>query len=62
MTRLRSLFICEWKQTVEHPENQHRFAHFINSNKRDENVQFITERNQHRPASLQERYTVLEEQ
>lgn len=62
MTRLRSLFVCEWKQTVEHPENQHRFAHFINSNKRDENVQFITERNQHRPASLQERYTVLEEQ
>ena len=62
MTRLRSLFVCEWKQTVEHPENQHRFAHFVNSNKRDENVQFITERNQHRPASLQERYTVLEEQ
>ena len=62
MTRLRSLFVCEWKQTVEHPENQYRFAHFINSNKRDENVQFITERNQHRPASLQERYTVLEEQ
>lgn len=62
MTRLRSLFVCEWKQTVEHPENQHRFAHFVNSNKRDENVQFINERNQHRPASLQERYTGLEEQ
>ncbi|MFQ1011874.1 nitrite reductase large subunit NirB [Gilliamella apicola] len=62
MTRLRSLFVCEWKQTVEHPENQHRFAHFVNSNKRDENVQFITERNQHRPASLQEHYTGLEEQ
>ena len=62
MTRLRSLFVCEWKQTIEHPENQHRFAHFINSNQRDENVQFISERNQHRPASLHERYAVSEEQ
>ena len=62
MTRLRSLFVCEWKQTIEHPENQHRFAHFINSNKRDENVQFISERNQHRPASLHERYAISEEQ
>lgn len=31
IARLRDAVICEWKETVEHPETQLRFAHFINS-------------------------------
>lgn len=53
--RIRKLVICEWKETVNHPENQRRFAHFINSNQRDENVKNVPERDQHRPATLAER-------
>ncbi|KFA58063.1 nitrite reductase large subunit [Gilliamella sp. wkB18] len=59
MARLRKLMVCEWKETVEHPENQKRFTHFINSNQRDENVQFIPERDQHRPATAEERKAML---
>ena len=62
MTRLRKLTVCEWKQTVEYQENQQRFSHFINSNQRDDNVQFIAEREQHRPATAAERKAMLEEQ
>lgn len=35
IARLREAVICEWKETVEHPETQLRFAHFINSPLRD---------------------------
>jgi nitrite reductase (NADH) large subunit len=59
MARLRKLMVCEWKETVEHPEKQKRFTHFINSNQRDENVQFIPERDQHRPATAEERKAML---
>lgn len=55
MTRLRKLFACEWKETVDNPDKQRRFAHFINSPLRDENVQFVAEREQHRPATRAER-------
>lgn len=55
MARIRKLFVCEWKETVNNPEAQIRFAHFINSPKRDDNVQFVPERQQHRPATLEER-------
>lgn len=55
MARVRKLFACEWKETVNNPERQVRFAHFINSPLRDENVQFVAERDQHRPATREER-------
>jgi nitrite reductase (NADH) large subunit len=61
MARLRKLMVCEWKKTVENPENQVRFAHFINSNQRDENVQIVAERDQHRPATAEERKIMLGE-
>lgn len=59
MARLRKLMVCEWKQTIEHAENQSRFAHFINSSKRDDNVQIVPERDQHRPATAEERKVML---
>ena len=61
MARIRKLFVCEWKETVDSPEAQIRFAHFINSPKRDDNVQFVAERQQHRPATFEERQAILGE-
>ena len=61
MARIRKLFVCEWKETVDNPEAQIRFAHFINSPKRDDNVQFVAERQQHRPATFEERQAILGE-
>ena len=61
MVRIRKLFVCEWKETVDSPEAQIRFAHFINSPKRDDNVQFVAERQQHRPATFEERQAILGE-
>ena len=61
MDRVRQLVVCEWKETVDNPTAQIRFAHFVNSSKRDDNVQFVPERDQHRPATLEERQTMLGE-
>ena len=46
---------CEWKTTIENPEKLKRFSHFINAADRDENIQFVKERGQIRPANENER-------
>jgi len=46
---------CEWKTTIESPEKLKRFSHFINSDKKDEDVQFVEVRSQIRPATKEER-------
>lgn len=46
---------CEWKTTVENPELHKRFKHFINSNDRDDNLAYVVEREQIRPATALER-------
>jgi nitrite reductase (NADH) large subunit len=46
---------CEWKTTVENPELQKRFKHFINTDERDENLAYVLERGQIRPAFKDER-------
>ncbi|CAI1186037.1 Nitric oxide reductase FlRd-NAD(+) reductase [Serratia plymuthica] len=58
IARLRDAVICEWKEAVEDPQAQVRFAHFINSSLRDPNVQIVAEREQHRPARPDERIPV----
>ncbi len=50
-----SQYQCEWKTTVENPELQKRFKHFINSDDRDENLAYVIEREQIRPATALER-------
>lgn len=40
---------CEWKTTLESPEKLKRFNHFINSDKRDERLKFISMRDQRFP-------------
>jgi len=46
---------CEWKTAVTTPEVRQRFRTFINSEKRDEQIVFVQERGQIRPARAEER-------
>ena len=46
---------CEWKKAVNDPETRKRFRHFVNSDKADQNVVFMEERGQIRPATPAER-------
>ncbi len=55
MAHFIDTYECEWKKTVEDPEKQKRFRHFVNSDERDNNVIFVEERGQHRPATREER-------
>ena len=55
---LREAYACEWQRTVEDVSQHARFAHFINSPQRDPDVQFVSERAQHRPATPAERIPV----
>ncbi|NOV21918.1 nitrite reductase large subunit [Cupriavidus necator] len=45
----------EWKKAVTDPETRKRFRHFVNSDRRDDNLVFIEERGQIRPATPEER-------
>ncbi len=55
MARLVAAYECEWKKAVEDPETLKRFRHFVNSDAPDENVVFVRERGQIRPATPAER-------
>jgi nitrite reductase (NADH) large subunit len=46
---------CEWKTTIEDNNKLKRFRHFINSDQPDDNVVFVEERGQIRPADEDER-------
>ncbi|WGY45148.1 nitrite reductase large subunit NirB [Vibrio sp. ABG19] len=43
---------CEWKTTLESPEKLKRFNHFINSDQRDERLQFVSVREQRFPKAV----------
>jgi len=58
LSELRARVRCEWKEAVDDPTQQARFAHFINAPLRDPNVQMVAERSQHRPARPEERIAV----
>ncbi len=51
---------CEWKTTIENPERLKRFKHFINSDERDDNLAYVAERGQVRPAFKTERESRIE--
>ena len=46
---------CEWKKTINDPQALKRFRHFVNDEGTDDNVLFVEERGQVRPATLEER-------
>jgi nitrite reductase (NADH) large subunit len=58
MQQVVDSYECEWKKAVTDPETRKRFRHFVNSEKGDENVTFVEERGQIRPATLDERQSM----
>jgi nitrite reductase (NADH) large subunit len=55
MARVVESYECEWKKAVEDPATLKRFRHFVNSDAADDNVVFVQERGQIRPATRSER-------
>ena len=51
-------YVCEWAETINDSEKLKRFRHFVNSEQGDENVVFVTERDQIRPATDAEKTTI----
>tara|TARA_R110002072_G_scaffold6364_4_gene37537 strand:- start:24958 stop:27486 length:2529 start_codon:yes stop_codon:yes gene_type:complete len=60
MAKVVNTYQCEWKTTVEDPEKMKRFRHFINSDKKDNKVVFVQERDQIRPATHEEQQEYVE--
>lgn len=54
MQRVVDAYQCEWKSTISDQEKLKRFRTFVNSEKRDNTVVFVEERQQIRPASEEE--------
>jgi nitrite reductase (NADH) large subunit len=55
MKHVVDTYECEWKKAVTDPETRKRFRHFVNSDAADNNVEFVEERGQIRPATPAER-------
>ncbi len=55
MARIVASYECEWKKAIEDPATLKRFRHFVNSPDTDDNVLFVQERGQIRPATAAER-------
>jgi nitrite reductase (NADH) large subunit len=55
MQHVVDTYECEWKNAVTDPDTRKRFRHFVNSDARDDNVVFMPERGQIRPATPEER-------
>ena len=49
MANLISNYQCEWKEAVENPAIRARFKHFVNSEETDENIEFVSLREQKMP-------------
>ncbi|GAM74368.1 nitrite reductase (NAD(P)H) large subunit [Vibrio ishigakensis] len=56
IAKLVEEFRCEWTDTINDETQLKRFAHFVNSDERDDNVVFVSERDQHRPATFTEKH------
>ncbi|MDE2429140.1 MAG: nitrite reductase large subunit NirB, partial [Burkholderiales bacterium] len=59
MQHVVDTYECEWKKAVTDPETRQRFRHFINSDVADQNVVFMQERGQIRPATPAEKKRVV---
>ena len=54
-------YACEWKRTIESPEALKRFRPFVNDDNGDEQIVYVRERGQKRPARPEEKDTLLVE-
>ena len=61
MTHLVGSYACEWKTTLENPESLKRFRAFINDDGGDEQLVYVRERNQRRPATAEEKASLAKE-
>jgi nitrite reductase (NADH) large subunit len=59
MQHVVNTYACEWKAAVNDPATRQRFRHFVNSDQPDQNVVFMPERGQIRPATIEERKRVI---
>lgn len=59
MQEVINSYQCEWKTTVEDPEKAKRFRTFVNSDQGDNNVVFVSEREQIRPATEDEKSDLI---
>ncbi len=55
MKHVVDTYECEWKKAINDPATLKRFRHFVNSDQPDDNVIFVPEREQVRPANSEER-------
>jgi nitrite reductase (NADH) large subunit len=55
MAHIVGTYQCEWKTTIEDPQKVRRFREFVNVDASDENVVFVQERGQPRPATIDEK-------
>jgi len=62
MEHVVQTYQCEWKTTIEDETKLKRFRTFVNSDKHDENIVFVEERGQIRPANIEERELLLAEE
>lgn len=49
MEALVGTFECEWKQVLEKPRLMKRFSHFVNSDEKDDNIEYVPLRDQKMP-------------
>lgn len=59
MTHVIGTYQCEWKTTIEDPEKLKRFRQFVNSAAGDDNIVFVSERGQPRPARTEEKRELI---
>jgi nitrite reductase (NADH) large subunit len=59
MERIVQTYACEWQATLDDPEKLKRFRQFVNSDASDTDVEFVTEREQIRPARPEERLRLV---
>jgi nitrite reductase (NADH) large subunit len=62
MAHVINTYECEWKKAVNDPQTLKRFRSFVNSDKSDDNVLFVEERGQIRPATAEERERLKEKE
>ncbi len=55
MAHVISTYECEWKKTIGDENRLRHFRQFVNSDRKDDNIVFIEERGQLRPATEEER-------
>lgn len=59
MAHVVTTYQCEWKTTVDDPQKLKRFREFVNADAADDNVVFVQERAQIRPATVAEKRDLI---